>query len=95
MEYRTDIDYCLAAKENGTINGKYVAKKACLDKIPTNGFYRYKTSPNMFGEWIIAGEIKVNRVMSDVEAMEICRRNGVEPLPRKHMLDFSAYGFAV
>lgn len=95
VEYHTDVDYCFAAKANGIINGKYIAKKACLSQIPVNGFYRYKTSPNMFGEWIIAGEIKVNRVMSDAEAMEICRRNGVEPLPRKHMFDFSAYGFAI
>jgi hypothetical protein len=36
----------------------------------------------MFGEWIIAGEMKVNRIMSDEEVERMCLDEGLEPLVR-------------
>ena len=36
----------------------------------------------MFGEWVIAGAIKVNRILSDEEVVDICGKYGVQPLPR-------------
>ena len=54
-----------------------------MDTIPVNGFYRFKTSPSMLGKWIIAGRMKINRVLSDKEVEEICLQNGYNPLPRK------------
>lgn len=59
-----------------------------------NGFYRYKTNPTMTGEWIIAGEMKVLRILSDVEVKEICDEVGSAYLPREHEIDLREYGFA-
>lgn len=52
------------------------------DRLPTGGFYRYKTNPNMTGEWLIGGEMKVNRLLEDAEVRDINRAAGVEDLPR-------------
>lgn len=68
--------------------------RADLDYIPMNGFYRYKTNPTMIGEWIIAGEMKVLRILSDVEVKEICDEVGSAYLPREHEIDLREYGFA-
>ena len=55
-----------------------------LRYVPKNGFYRYKTNPNMFGVWIIAGNIKVNRILSDEEVVEINNSFGdnIQDLPK-------------
>lgn len=83
VEYSTEINYQDEANFNGTNKkGIIIPKNAYLTHIPTNGYYRYKTNPNMFGEWIIAGSIKVNRIISDNEVTEICSKYGVQPLPR-------------
>ena len=82
VEYKTDHDYGDTAKENGWKNGKWAAVRAQLDYIPVGGFYKYKTSPQMFGEWVIAGEMKVNRIMSDEEVVEMCESEGLVPLKR-------------
>lgn len=95
VEYRTDIDYSSAARLNGIKNGKLNPVKACLDYIPVNGYYKYKTSPMMNGEWIISGEIKVNRILSDDEVISLCKINNSPYLPRKFPLDICEYGFAV
>lgn len=62
--------------------GKYDRDK-CLKEIPVNGFYRYKTNPNMFGKWIISGEIKITRILSDEEVKKINAKIGVDDLPRR------------
>ena len=50
--------------------------------VPENGFYHYKTNPAMFSDWIIAGEMKLIRILSDEEVALICRENGEESQPR-------------
>ena len=82
-EYSADIDYQPEANERGLNpkTGKVNAKLAQLNHIPTDGFYRYKTNPNMTGNWIIAGAVKVNRVIGNDEVAEICREHGIEPQP--------------
>lgn len=82
VEYGTDRDYSEEAREAGFRNGKWNAARAYLKKVPKGGCYRYRTNPTMFGDWAIAGEMRISRILSDEEAAEICRRNGVEPLPR-------------
>lgn len=95
VEYQIDKDYCEEAKSNGiTDSGKFDYKKADLDYIPIHGFYRYKTSPAMTREWIIAGEMKVIRVLSDQEVKEICDSCGSDYLPRKETINLSEFGFA-
>ena len=52
------------------------------DRVPFGGHYRYKTNPNMTGDWLISGDMKVNRILDDAEVRDINRRAGVEDLPR-------------
>ena len=83
VEYDDSINYQDEANQNGWHkNGKFVARDAYLKKIPENGYYRYKTNPNMYGEWIIAGNMKINRIMTDAEAEEMCEKEGLIPLKR-------------
>lgn len=51
--------------------------------IPRNGFYSYKTNPNMYGTWIIAGNIKVNKILTDNEVKQINSDVDIDDLPRK------------
>ena len=81
--YHDCVSYQAEADANGWKNGKFSQVRAMLDHIPENGFYHYKTNPAMFGDWIITGEMKLIRVLSDEEVAEICHANGVEPQPRK------------
>ena len=82
VEYRTDINYQDMANRNGFYNGKLHPRDAQLREVPVGGYYHYKTNPRMFMDWIIAGEMKIIRVLSDDEVAEICKANGVEPMPR-------------
>lgn len=83
-EFSDTINYQPQADANGTRNGKLIQVKAMLKYIPRNGFYRYKTSPRMLGKWIIAGSIKVKRVLTDEEVATICSLAGYKSLPRKN-----------
>lgn len=95
VEYCIDHDYCEEAEANGiSESGKFNYIKADLDYIPKHGFYRYKTSPVMTGEWIIAGEMKVIKILSDQEVKEICDSCGSDYLPRKETINLSEFGFA-
>ena len=78
VEYHTNVDYTEKAKRNGKS-----PRDQYLKEIPIGGFYRYKTSPQMFGEWIIAGEMRVNRIMSDDEVYKLCEDQCLEPLRRE------------
>jgi hypothetical protein len=84
VEIDDTIDYQEEANRNG-INprtGRLNPRDADLDHVPVNGYYRYKTNPNMTGEWIIAGSMRINRVLDDEEVRAICARHGYVPLPR-------------
>ena len=74
--YSDAIDYQPVVEKNGT------GYRAMMPWIPVNGYYRFRTSPQMLGEWIIAGSMKILRVLSDEEAAAIVRSAGHEPLPR-------------
>lgn len=64
------------------------------DQVPYGGFYRYKTNPNMQGEWLIGGDMRINRVLSDEEVADINAMLGGPPdLPRAQPLDLREYGF--
>ena len=94
VSYKDNVDYQTLANERGMINGKFVPKKAYLDYVPVNGFYKYKTSPNQLGEWIMAGEIFIHKVMTDEEVRNVLIENGYTPMPRKYGdIDLSKYGF--
>lgn len=92
VEYCIDHDYCDEAKANGYWNNVFYHVKADLDYVPVNGFYRYKTNPTMTGEWIIAGEMKVNRILNDDEVKRLCSENEFPYLPRKEKFDYKKMG---
>lgn len=81
-EYSDGVDYQDKAHASGISNGRFNPRNAYIKEIPQGGFYRYKTNPMMFGDWIIAGSIKVIRPLSDEEVAEICEANGCRAMPR-------------
>ena len=83
VEYSDNINYQEQAEQNGTNKqGKVIPVKSYLKEIPKDGYYRFKTSPMMFEDWIIAGQIKVLKILTNEEIDSICRANGVEPQKR-------------
>lgn len=63
-------------------------KNKYLKRIPDNGFYKYRTNPNMFGAWYISGEILLNRILSDKEVEQILSKEGLTSLPRRGEFPF-------
>jgi len=83
VEYSDEVDYQPVANKNGTNkDGKVIPVKSYLKEIPVNGYYRYKTSPLMYEDWIIAGAIKVLKILTNEEIDRICWEHGIEPQKR-------------
>lgn len=81
VEYSDSISYQDEANENGkNKNDVIIARNAYLKHVPVNGYYRYKTSPSMYGEWIIAGKMKVIRVLDSEEVKQLCSEYDLKPL---------------
>jgi hypothetical protein len=95
VEYSDNINYQPLVNENGrNKQGKIIPKNACMKEVPVDGFYRYKTNANQSEPWIIAGAIKINRVLSDAEVYDICKAKGYDALPRfGGEFDAAKYGF--
>jgi len=62
------------------------------DQVPVGGHYRYKTNPNMTGNWIIGGELKINKILSNEQVKKINDAAGVADLPRLSELKFAEGG---
>ncbi len=77
VEMAADKDWQSVANTRGK-----GAKAHITDQVPMGGFYRYKTNPNMTGSWLIGGNMKVNRVMSDDEVKAVNDAAGTADLPR-------------
>lgn len=90
-----DKDWQPEANKRGTNKkGVVIAARADIkDQIPEDGFYRYKTNPNMTGNWLIGGSIKVNRILSDAEVEAINSAAGAKDLKRDAPFDAAKYGF--
>ena len=82
VEYKTDVNYQDKADSAGFLNGRFSEGRAYLDYIPVGGYYKFKTSPHMYGKWIISGEMKINRILSDSEVEKLCHDKGLEPLTK-------------
>ena len=61
VEYIADIDYTKVVEQ--------LPKKCFTDRLPTNGFYNFRESGNRL--WIIADRIRITRVISEQERMQI------------------------
>lgn len=95
IEMAADRDWQTEANKRGTnASGKLVAVKAHItDQLPEDGYYRYKTNPNMTGNWLIGGSMKVTRILSDDEVVAINEAAGTADLPRQEPFDSEKYGF--
>lgn len=96
VEVSADVNWQTEANKRAskTKEGKIIPRTAHItNQIPEDGYYRYKTNPNMTGNWIIGGAIKVNRVLTDKEVKDINDKAGVADLPRVEPIDLSEYGF--
>ena len=88
-EYVMDIDYQGEADEQGYMrtkadgstykSDKYQHSLAGLPKLPTNGYYKYRTNPNPDTvPWVITGAIKVNKLLDDFDVERILGGNAPE-----------------
>lgn len=96
VEMAADVDWQTEANKRADRkkNGEIIARTAHItDQMPADGFYRYKTNPNMVGEWLIGGAMKVVRILSDAEVATLNKEAGVEDLPRNRPLDLKEWGF--
>lgn len=55
-----------------------VMERNGLRTVP-NGYYRFKTNSRQKDPWLISGEIKVNKILSNEEVDNICKANGYVP----------------
>lgn len=82
VEYETTVDCQPEANERGkNKHGKIIPKNAYLENVDPHGYYRYKTNPQMFGTWIICGNMRIVRELSCNEVVEKCAEYGLTPLP--------------
>jgi len=101
VEVADDVDWQPEANRRGRVYSKghklagqpMPSSREIKDEIPVDGNYRYKTNPNMQGEWVIAGAVKINRILSDTEVSAINEKAGIKDLPRRKPLDTKTYGF--
>jgi hypothetical protein len=85
VELPADKDWQSIANSRARIkqDGNPDVKTAHItDEVPYGGSYRYKTNPNMTGNWLISGEMKINRILSNDEVKAINNKAGVSDLPR-------------
>jgi hypothetical protein len=97
VDMPADIDWQSIANQRAQRNksGLIIPRTAHItDEIPFGGHYRYKTSPNMEGNWLISGDMRVNRVLSDEEVRAINEASGMYDLPRYSPLKRASGGLA-
>lgn len=85
-----DLDWQSVANAQGGLTkaGKPMLRDMHItDGVPYGGSYRYKTNSNMEGDWLIGGDMKVNRVLSDEEVADINAAQGYDDLPRRERSD--------
>lgn len=63
VEYAADVDYTSIVEQ--------LPKKCFTDRLPDDGFYAFRESGDRL--WIIADRIKITRVLSEEERLEILR----------------------
>ena len=87
VEVGADKDWQSVANERAKRDkkGNVIPKTAQIDdQVPAGGHYMYKTNANMTGQWIIAGEMRVTRILTDEEVAAINKAAGKNrDLPRK------------
>ena len=98
VEMPNDVDWQTIANQRAQTNkaGKVIPRTAHItDQVPEGGHYRYKTSPNMEGNWLIGGNMKVNRILTNEEVQAINEAAGMADLPRFTPLPGKADGGSI
>jgi len=84
VEFADDVDWQTEANnrakrnKDGSVN---VRTAHITDRVPNGGYYRYKTNPNMKGNWLIGGDMKVVKRLSLEERKEIMAETDIFDLP--------------
>lgn len=80
-EISADVDYQLESIAYGVgSNGKFNRSQAGLPRIPTDGFYKYRTNPDPnTAPWYISGAMRVVEILDDDDCAAICAQYGVKP----------------
>ena len=84
VELPDDVDWQAIANERASRNkaGEIIPRTAQIsDQIPEGGYYRYKTNPNMQGNWLIGGAMRVNKPLAQSDAVRIGQELGSPDLP--------------
>ena len=88
VEVPADVDWQSVANSKASVvksgprKGLLNVKQAQItDQIPEGGHYRYKTNPNMEGNWIISGSMKVNKLLTPAQSKKLLEKAGVQDLP--------------
>ena len=68
VEYAADVDYTSIVEA--------LPKKCFTDRLPDGGFYTFRESGDRL--WIIADRIKVTRIISEEERMQILKNIGYD-----------------
>lgn len=53
-----------------------VKSKRGLRTLP-NGYYFFKTNSKQKDPWVISGQIKIDKILTDTEVKDICKANGL------------------
>ena len=86
VEMAADFDWQTEANSRAKITkggNLYHQSAHITDQVPYSGYYRYKTNSNQLGEWMISGQMRVNRILSDQEVKKINKVAGVADLRRR------------
>jgi len=62
------------------------AEAQITDELPMGGSYKYQQGQARDGNWIISGQMRINRVLDDDEVMAINEAAGMQDLPRLSQL---------
>ena len=84
VEMPADVDWQAEALSRALTNkqGEVIPRTAHItDQVPEGGHYRYKTNPNMEGEWLIGGDMKVNKRLTPEEVSQANLKLGGGDLP--------------
>ena len=92
--YTMDVDYQSESDEQGYMrtksdgteyrSNKYQHSLAGLHKLPTNGYYKYRTNPRPDTvPWVITGQMKVVELLDDYQVNKILESQGIQPIHRQ------------
>lgn len=66
VEILTEIDWQIRADSTPTGDLR--------DQVPWRGYYRFKRPAHQGGEWLIAGNMRVNKLLTKEEVKNICEK---------------------